>query len=85
MLDAANYNDKRFEDLKDKLNTRIAYLTNKSYSSDRYNLSIKTCLDQVFILSGYIEILDDILHCSNCYKDFDEEEIVTKITTQLYK
>ena len=71
------------QDLITEIQVKIAYVTNRNIANIKYNLGMNEDVDDYFFLPQYIQILEGILSCENCYKDEKIQDIISQIKNQL--
>jgi len=82
-----NYTIDFLEDLKEQLKCKISNIASRDLINSKLLLNNKKTpigAEDITLVS-YISILDEIIHCSSCYKDENIEDIVSEIKNKLNK
>lgn len=82
-----NYTVDFLEDLKEQLKCKISNTASRDLINSKLFLNNKKPIidSEDITLVSYIGILDEIIHCSSCYKDENIEDIVSEIKNKLNK
>lgn len=81
-----HYTNDFLEDLKDQLKCKLSDIASKDLINRKLFLNNKFTVNiEDITLISYINILDEIIHCSSCYKDENIENIVSEIKNKLNK
>lgn len=83
MLTCGNYNEEFICDLKNQVLAKIAFVTNKDYKNQIYNLGLKGNLTKQEDLIDIYNILDKILKCASCYEGIEIADVVSMVKTKL--
>lgn len=82
-----NYDNEFIEDLLKQVESKIAFVSNRDYSNQIYDLGIKCKASDYTDLIELQGILDRILKCASCYSENDIkiEDVVALTKSKLNK
>lgn len=84
--DCNHYTTNFLEDLKDQIKCKISNIASKDLINNKLFLNNKSAINlENITLISYINILDEIIRCSSCYKNENIEDIISEIKNKLNK
>jgi len=80
-----SYSSVDISNLQNAINKAIAKKVNLKYFSDSFDLNYRFKDDLYLKLIEYNSILDKVVACNSCFKDYKIEDIISTIKTTLTK
>jgi len=75
------YTNEFIQNLQVEVDKAIAKMANRENSNRKFDLGNKENKTIYFRLVDYKEVLDRILHCDECFKKYEAEDIVGIVKT----
>lgn len=77
------YDRDYLQSLQNKVSAAIAKLINKENSSRKLDLNYKFNVTLYAKLVNYKDILEQIMECNDCYKEYDVNKVVSNVLNNL--
>lgn len=81
----SDINSEFITNLQKAVSKALAKKINLKNTSDKYDLNYCFKLDLYLKLAEYKNILERVLHCDSCFKDYNISDIVSSIKNNLNK
>ena len=73
------------KDIQGEVDKAVSRVVNTKYSSQKNDLGIKINEQSALRLTWYNSILENVAHCNKCFEEYEIEDIIDLVETEITK